>query len=318
MNKQPPSLAFGPVPSRRLGQSLGINNIFAKHCSYSCVYCQLGRTNKLTTTRRSYYTSQQILESVEAKITQADLNKEHIDYLAFVCDGEPTLDKNLGESIQLLKDHFSIPVAVITNGSLLFQPDVCKDLFLADYVSVKVDSVNSSVWKMVDRPYGKLEHDKILKGILDFSAEYTGKLVTETMLLNKLNTKKEDAELLGGFLKKIAPFCCYLSIPTRPPAEEIVVSATEDELLYFYNTLDSFNLHVEFLTAYEGNSFASTSDAENDLLSIASVHPLRTDAVEKLLKKTGEDWTLVAQLLSDCKLKKISYCGQDYYLTVIN
>lgn len=318
MNKQPPSLAFGPVPSRRLGQSLGINNIFAKQCSYSCVYCQLGRTNKLTTTRRSYYSCQQILDSVEVKIAQAALNKEHIDYLAFVCDGEPTLDKNLGESIQLLKDHFSLPVAVITNGSLLNQPDVCKDLFFADYVSVKVDSINSSVWKMVDRPHGKLEHDKIMKGLLDFSAEYNGKLVTETMLLNRLNTKEEDAELLGEFLQKISPSICYLSIPTRPPAEENVVLPTEDELFLFYNKLASFNLHVEFLTAYEGNSFASTSDAESDILSIASVHPIRTEAVLQLLKKTGEDWTLIAQLLTDHKLKKISYQGQDYYLTVIN
>ena len=318
MNKQPPSLAFGPVPSRRLGQSLGINNIFAKHCSYSCLYCQLGRTNKLTTTRRSYYSSQQILDSVEVKIAQASLNKEHIDYLAFVCDGEPTLDNNLGESIQLLKDHFSLPVAVITNGSLLDQPDVCEDLYFADYVSVKVDSVNPLVWKMVDRPHGKLEHDKILKGLLDFSAEYNGKLVTETMLLNRLNTKEEDAILLGEFLQKIAPSICYLSIPTRPPAEENVVLPTEDELFLFYNKLDSFNLHVELLTGYEGNSFASTSDAESDILSIASVHPIRTEAVLQLLKKTGEDWTLIASLLSDHKLKKITYQGQDYYLTVIN
>jgi len=318
MNKQQPSLAFGPVPSRRLGKSLGINNIFAKHCSYSCIYCQLGRTTQLSFLRKKYYSPQRVFKSVEEKIKKANLRNEHIDYLAFVCDGEPTLDENLGESIQLLKDNFSMPIAVITNGSLLYQQQVREDLFLVDYVSVKVDSVKSSVWKIIDRPHGKLEHDKILQGILDFSAEFNGKLVTETMLLNRINTKEEDAFKLAEYLKKITPSCCYLSIPTRPPAEKTVVAATDDELLLFYNKLSSLDLHVEFLTSYEGNSFASTSDAEGDILSIASVHPLRTDAVDELLKKTGEDWTLVAQLLSDHKLKKISYRGQYYYLTVIN
>jgi wyosine [tRNA(Phe)-imidazoG37] synthetase (radical SAM superfamily) len=133
-------IAFGPVPSRRLGRSLGINNILPKICTYSCVYCQLGRTLKMQVQRQAFYEPGEIWSAVSDKVEKVRETGEAIDYMAFVPDGEPTLDINLGREIELLK-RLSLPVAVITNASLIWRQDVRTDLMAADWVSLKVDAV---------------------------------------------------------------------------------------------------------------------------------------------------------------------------------
>jgi wyosine [tRNA(Phe)-imidazoG37] synthetase (radical SAM superfamily) len=139
-------IAFGPVPSRRLGRSLGINNIPAKICTFACVYCQLGNTIKMQVKQDSFYPPEEILEDVEEKVAEARARGEKIDYLAFVPDGEPTLDLNLGKEIELLKS-VGIPIAVITNSSLIFKENVREALLLADWVSLKVDAVTEEIWR---------------------------------------------------------------------------------------------------------------------------------------------------------------------------
>ncbi|MGD9237213.1 MAG: radical SAM protein, partial [Desulfobacterales bacterium] len=133
-------IAFGPVPSRRLGRSLGINNIPAKICTYSCVYCQVGKTTRMQIERAPFYRPEEIFRDVENKIEQAQRKGESIDYLTFVPDGEPTLDANLGQEIELLKS-LGPKVAVITNGSLIWRKDVRSALAKADWVSFKIDSL---------------------------------------------------------------------------------------------------------------------------------------------------------------------------------
>ncbi|MCK4893026.1 MAG: radical SAM protein, partial [Calditrichia bacterium] len=173
-------ITFGPVPSRRLGRSLGINNIPPKICSYACVYCQLGKTIKMQIERQAFYRSEDILESVRDRVRQILKQQEKIDYLAFVPDGEPTLDINLGINIDAVKN-LAIPVAVISNGSLISRPDVRSDLRKADWVSLKVDAVAEELWRAIDRPHGKLNLHQILDGMLVFRSEFKGTLVTETM-----------------------------------------------------------------------------------------------------------------------------------------
>ncbi|MEM4462029.1 MAG: radical SAM protein, partial [Candidatus Bathyarchaeia archaeon] len=135
------SLAFGPISSRRLGRSLGINNVPYKVCTYSCIYCQLGETTNKIIRRRRFYKPEDILTEVEKRVKDIYLKDEHIDYLTFVPDGEPTLDANLGREISLLK-RIGIPIAVLTNASLLWNKDVRKSLLEADLVSLKVDAVS--------------------------------------------------------------------------------------------------------------------------------------------------------------------------------
>ncbi|MFO7742846.1 MAG: radical SAM protein, partial [Anaerolineae bacterium] len=132
-------IAFGPVPSRRLGRSLGINNIPPKICTYSCAYCQLGRTIKMEVERRPFYEPEDILRHVQDKVEKSEGAGEAIDYLTFVPDGEPTLDANLGHEIELLQP-LGIKIAVISNASLVWREDVREELGQADWVSLKVDA----------------------------------------------------------------------------------------------------------------------------------------------------------------------------------
>ena len=143
--------AYGPVPSRRLGQSVGINHIPPKICTYSCVYCQLGRTISMQSERREFYSPEKVSREVETQVDKALNRNEHINYLTFVPDGEPTLDINLGREIELLKP-LGIKIAVISNASLMWREDVRSDLLEADWVSMKVDAVTETLWRRVNRP----------------------------------------------------------------------------------------------------------------------------------------------------------------------
>jgi len=161
------SVVYGPVPSRRLGHSMGVNNIPPKTCSYSCIYCQLGNTINMQVERQAYYKPEEIAQAVKKKLAQklaqVRERKEPIDYLTFVSDGEPTLDSNLGKEIELLNS-LDIKTAVITNASLIWREDVRQDLQKADWVSLKVDTVNKEVWHKIDRPHKSLNLEEILDG----------------------------------------------------------------------------------------------------------------------------------------------------------
>ena len=149
------TIAFGPVPSRRLGRSLGINNIPPKSCSYSCLYCQVGATKGQIVEPRNFYTPEEIFQEVSAKVKKAYSADEPIEYLTFVPDGEPTLDINLGEAINLLRS-LNIPIAVISNASLLSRKNVRDAIAKADWVSVKVDSIDTGIWQQINRPHESL------------------------------------------------------------------------------------------------------------------------------------------------------------------
>ncbi len=168
-------IAFGPVPSRRLGQSLGINNIPPKICSYSCGYCQVGRTIKIDVHRREFYKWDKIIEEVRIKIDKALANGETIDYLTFVPDGEPTLDINLGREIKAL-GKFGIKTAVITNASLLWRDDVREDLLNADLVSVKVDSFREDIWRKINHPHQGIKIGAYFKWHTCFCQDLPGRI----------------------------------------------------------------------------------------------------------------------------------------------
>ena len=307
-------IVFGPVPSRRLGRSLGINNIPAKVCSYSCVYCQLGRTIKTCIERRAFYDPEQIFKNVKERIGEAKAKDEKIDYLTFVPDGEPTLDVNLGREMELLKA-LNRPIAILTNASLLWRADVKEDLLKADLVSVKIDAVSEKNWRKINRPHKSLKIDEILNGIIEFSGEFKGKLITETMLIDGLDYS-DDLEKTADFLSKIRPYKAYIAVPTRPPAERWVKPADERVINRAFQ-LFSRKLGddvVEYLIGYEGNAFASTGNFEEDLLSITSVHPMREEGVEELLKKANASWDLVKNLLDKGKIIELEYEDHKYYM----
>jgi wyosine [tRNA(Phe)-imidazoG37] synthetase (radical SAM superfamily) len=305
-------IVYGPVPSRRLGQSLGINNIPPKICTYSCVYCQLGRTARMQIRREEFYQPEKLISDVKARLAELKERKDSVDYMTFVPDGEPTLDINLGREIELLRP-FGVKIGVITNASLIWDADVRNALAEADWVSLKVDAVSERIWRRINRPYRDLRLEVILGGMVEFSTDFNGTLATETMLIRGINDGRDEIEAIADFLETLSPGKSYIAIPTRPPAERWVRPAGESSINMAYQIF-SRRLSTEYLIGYEGNSFASTGDPEDDLLSITSVHPMREEGVEELLKKANSGWEIVRSLVHESKLVELEYEGKTFYM----
>jgi wyosine [tRNA(Phe)-imidazoG37] synthetase (radical SAM superfamily) len=309
------AIAFGPVPSRRLGRSLGINNVPPKACSYACVYCQVGPTVELTAERRAFYPPEDVVQQVEARVRHARARGEAIDYLTFVPDGEPTLDVHLGGEIAALRS-LGLPLAVLSNASLVDREDVQRDLLRVDWVCLKVDAVREGVWRRINRPHGRLRLDDQLRGGLRLSRRFAGTLATETLLVAGLNDDEAHVDDLARYLEALSPDVAYLGVPTRPPAEAWVRRPGDGAVFRAWQSLASRlpGTRVELLIGYEGNAFATTGDAGADLLAITAVHPMREDAVADLLARTGEGWRVVEKLVAEGWLARREHGGRTYFL----
>jgi wyosine [tRNA(Phe)-imidazoG37] synthetase (radical SAM superfamily) len=263
--------------------------------------------------RRAFYEPGEIFEAVQDKVKRAREIGETIDYFTFVPDGEPTLDVNLGREIELLKP-LGIKIAVITNASLIWREDVREALVRADWVSLKVDSTREEVWRRINRPHGTLQLASILDGMLEFAKAYRGELATETMLVEGVNDGDDHVREVAGFLARLKPAKAYLSVPTRPPAEEWVRPPDEEAINRAYQTLSKQVDQVEYLIGYEGNAFAFTGSVEEDLLSITAVHPMREEAVSEFLALAGADWPVVRKLIARGQLIEMEYDGLKFYM----
>lgn len=310
-------LTFGPVPSRRLGHSLGINNIPPKVCTYSCIYCQLGKTYNRKTQLQNFYLPAQIFKDIQEKVKKSKEKEEPIDYLTFVPDGEPTLDINLGQAIQLLRP-LGIKIAVISNASLIDQELVRENLKEADLVSLKVDSTEEEIWRRVNRPHRNLHLGSLLKGMLEFARIFRGEIITETMLVKDINDSIYHIEKIADFLSQLKPNKAYLSIPIRPPAEKWVQPPSEEVLSRSYNLFREKVDQIECLIGYEGNDFTFIGNVEEDLLSITSVHPMREEALRDFLKRAHSDWSVIEQLIEQGKLVESRYQGHKFYIRKIS
>ncbi|MGC8645734.1 MAG: radical SAM protein [Thermoplasmata archaeon] len=303
-------IAFGPVPSRRLGRSLGVNNIPNKICTYSCVYCQLGNTINFRTKRMGFYDPSEVVAEVGRKIEV--IGRENIDYVTFVPDGEPTLDTNLGMEASRISD-FGVKVAVITNSSLIWDGAVRNELNIFDLVSLKVDAVTREMWNRINRPASSLDIERIKEGIIDFSKEFGGKLITETMLVGNIDYTGE-LERIASFLQAVDPDESFISIPIRPTPERWAVPPAADVVNTAYQLFSEVVKEVELLVTSEGENFYSTGDFENDFLGIISVHPMRDDALSSFLKKYGRDQRIVDELIKSGKVISVHYDGHYFYL----
>jgi wyosine [tRNA(Phe)-imidazoG37] synthetase (radical SAM superfamily) len=304
---------FGPVPSRRLGRSLGVNNIPHKICTYSCLYCQVGKAIKMQVDRQEFYKPADLADEVKMILGKIQNKNEYPDYITIVPDGEPTLDINLGKLISLLKTT-GIPVAVITNGSIINDPDVRKDLIKSDYVSVKADVFDIRKWHLLNKPHKRLDLNEIVNGTRSFAEEFSGKFVTETMLIKDINDSDSDLTDTAQHIATFMPETAYIAVPTRPPAYKEAISSDENVVNRAYHIFREYIGKVELLTGYEGNAFSSTGDFREDILSITAVHPMREDAIRELLNKTGEEFGVVTRLIEDNLIKKLDYNANTYYL----
>jgi len=273
----------------------------------------VGPTKATEIESRVFYQPEHVFNEVKTRVMKLKEQQEPIDYLTFVPDGEPTLDDNLGKTIELLRD-LDIKIAIITNGSLIWRKKVWEILQMADWVSLKVDSVNQSLWQRINQPDKHLNLQEILLNMFSFAEGFDGFLATETMLLDGLNTDDAIIADLVSFLQRLAPNKAYLAIPTRPTAEQGIYAPDADSLNHIYQTVNQGIPEVELLTGYEGNAFASSDDPIKDILAITAVHPMRKEAVQNLLQKTKSNWNIVRELIKENKLREIEYNGNTFYL----
>jgi len=271
----------------------------------------------LTSDRNEYYRPEDIFGDVQELVTRVKKKGEKIDYFTFVADGEPTLDINLGNEIDLLRllDH---RIAILTNGSLITKPIVHNELMKADYVSIKIDTTEKSVWRKINRPSRHLNLETILDSILRFSDNFKGKLTTETMLIDSVNTNPSHLQNLASFISELRPNKSYVAIPIRPTAENCVRVPTEATINLAYQIFSNHINTVENLIDQEGDDFGFSGDIENDLLNIASVHPLQLQSVKRLLKKANANWQLIERLISEDRLKEVEYAGNKFYIRSVD
>lgn len=268
---------FGPVSSKRLGQSLGVDLLPPKSCTWNCAYCQLGRTKRFVTERREFFPRQEILSEILVALE----GKTDIDWITFVGSGETTLYEGIGWLIHEVKQRTSIPVAVITNGSLLHLPEVREELLEADAVLPSLNAGSEALYDRIDRPapgFGFAQH---LEGLRQFRKEYGGKLWVEVMLIAGLNDSDEALEDLARALADIRPDTVHIVVPTRPAPESFVGIPVEDRVLRAVFILSKA---APVVHPVKGSmNLSGASDLLEAVTAIATRHPVQERELEAAL-----------------------------------
>jgi wyosine [tRNA(Phe)-imidazoG37] synthetase (radical SAM superfamily) len=206
---------YGPVPSRRLGRSLGVDLVPFKVCSYDCVYCQLGRTTTKTVERKDWVPLEDVLEELRGELASS----APCDFIGLAGSGEPTLHSGIGEAIRAIREMTRIPVAVLTNGSLLWRDDVQEDLLEADVVMPSLDAGDGRLFRWVNRPAEEISFDRMVGGLVSFTKRFHGEVWLEVLLLDGVTAAASQVAKLAELVRRIAPARVQLSTVARPPAE---------------------------------------------------------------------------------------------------
>lgn len=260
---------YGPIPSRRLGRSLGVDPIPLKTCNWNCIYCQLGRSTPLTNERREYIPREAILAEIQETLAH---HSSEIDYISFVGSGEPTLHSGLGWLIRAVKAITTIPVAVITNGVLLHRADVRQELLAADVVMPTVSAGTAELYRRIHRPHPDAGFEQLIDGLCAFRAEYTGQLWVEVMLIRNVNDSEIALRDLERVLRRVQPDQVHIVLPDRPPAEPWVQPADSEGLLRAEALLGPVAHIVHpFSNGVHASDYASPDEA---IVSIVTRHPM--------------------------------------------
>jgi wyosine [tRNA(Phe)-imidazoG37] synthetase (radical SAM superfamily) len=284
---------YGPVPSRRLGQSLGIDTIPLKTCNWNCVYCQLGRTQPLVNERKEYIRPEEILAEVQAALEAHQPGE--IDWVTFVGSGEPLLHDNMGWMIRQLKGMTQLPVAVITNGSLLYLPQVRNELASADAILPSLDAGTADLYRQINRPHPEVTFQRLVEGLIAFREEYRGKLWVEVMLIGSLNDGPRELKDIARVLRRIRPDAVHINLPTRPPVETWVKLPTDESLMQAMAILGNI---AEVVHPAEGSfDLSGYENVVDAVIGIITRHPMRQEELEHTLSRWSPG--LVTQTLAD-------------------
>ena len=300
---------FGPVPSRRLGFSLGVDIIPRKFCSFDCIYCQVGKTTNQEIQRKSFYDVQEVVD----EIIEACGPQNHIDIVTFSGSGEPTLNADIGRMIKEIKKRVDIPVAVITNSSLLYDEAVRQDLKSADIVLPSLDAASEDIFHYVNRPHSLIELDLIVKSLKKLRNEYEGKIWLEIMLMKDIN---DDAEELDKFKKIIGLLGVdkvQLNTVTRPPKDDAAKGINQSELQKIGRF---FGDNCEVVCSFK--KFSPKNDVKDRAEIILEMLKRRSLTLDDIVRTTG----LTLQKAKDTlqimehsgKIKSFHFDNSIYYM----
>ena len=265
------SLIFGPVPSRRLGRSLGVDLVPFKTCTYDCIYCQLGRTTHKTTERKEWVSLDEVIESLKSHLSS------NPDYITLSGSGEPTLYSRIRELIDKIKTVTNIPVAVLTNGSLFFLPDVRHDVMQADLVIPSLDAGNASTFEYINRPHTDIIFDKMLKGLVDLRNEYKGQYWLEVFILSGVTSVEQEIQKLSECIRHISPDRVQVNTVTRPPTESYALSVPKDRLKYIAAQLaENAEVIADYQHVHDQENFTAT---RADILELLRRRPCSIDDI---------------------------------------
>ena len=300
---------YGPVPSRRLGGSLGIDLVPHKICTYDCIYCQIGKTTKKTLTRKEYVPAKEITEEVERFLKEGAAS---IDYLSLTGSGEPTLHSQIRSVIEGIKAITSIPVAVITNGSLLYEEEVRQDLLRADLVLPSLDAVSPEVFRKINRPRKGFSVDKVIEGLVEFRNVYKGQIWLEILFCKDVNDDKEELFRMRKAIDRIRPDRIHLNTVVRPPSEKWAIPLNQkemEEMRVFFgekaSIISEFDRHPPAV---------EERDIKEGILRILKRRPLSlTDLSKGMGIRENEIEKYIQPLVSEGKIHARIFGDSTYY-----
>jgi len=266
------SCVFGPVPSRRLGRSLGVDLVPLKTCTYDCVYCQLGRTTHKTADRKEWAPVKDILEELEGRIPAS-----RPDYITLAGSGEPTLFSRMGELIDRMRSITGIPIALLTNGSLLWRPDVRSQLMNVDLVIPSLDAGDETMFRAVNRPHESVSFRTMVSGLIDFRREFGEQYWLEVFLLAGYTAVEAEVSKLVELVRRIGPDRVQLNTVARPPAEDFAIGVSRERMVEFASMFDP---PAEVIGDFERTSregeFASSQE---EMLNMLRRRPCSTEDI---------------------------------------
>ena len=304
---------FGPISSKRLGQSLGVDLLPPKSCTWNCLYCQLGKTKKFVMERQEFFPREEILE----EIRQALIVHTGLDWITFVGSGETMLYKGIGWLIAEVKKLTATPVAVITNGSLFYLPEVRRELLQADAVLPSLNAGTEALHVQIDRPAEGLTFLRHIEGLVAFRSEYKGRLWIEVMLLGGVNDSDEALRDLTVVLKKINPDMVHLVLPTRPAPEQEVHLPSEERIERAIAILSEVATVVHPL---KGNmDLRSATDLLEAVTAIISRHPVQQRELHKAVADCfpGDSEKMddaMQEMLATGRFKLVEHGGEPYWV----
>ncbi len=302
---------FGPIPSRRLGMSLGVDLVPHKVCSLDCVYCEVGKTTELTLTRKEYVNT----EEIKDEITHYFKNNTNPDYITFSGFGEPTLNSGIDEIIQFIKQNIpTVPVALITNGTLFFEKSVRDSIKKVDLILPSLDAATEDVFQKINRPYNELSIDKYIQGLIDFRKEFEGEIWLEIFILPGYNDSKSELLELKKAILKIKPDSIQLNTLDRPGTIHKLRGATREKLQQIVAFWGLNN--VEIIAKYPENKTikSSRTNAETTIIETISRRPCTLDDLAKILGMYPNDVSKYLDVLdADGKIETLEQARGIFY-----